>query len=151
MPAPQIQAYPMDTVVAEKLEAIVSLGMPNSRMKDFYDIWFLARTFPFEGNALGGALRATFERRRTQLDPDGLEILLADLSSDASKRIQWRAFLKKSSLTAPDDFSVVNGALLESLLSPVGGARSESRTPGSWPPGGPWHRPDQPGPQSQRA
>jgi predicted nucleotidyltransferase component of viral defense system len=57
MPAPRIQAYPMDTVVAEKLEAIVSLGMLNSRMKDFYDIWFLARSFPFEARSL--AARST--------------------------------------------------------------------------------------------
>jgi hypothetical protein len=62
MPAPRIQAYPMDTVVAEKAEAIVSLGMLNSRMKDFFDIWFLARTFQFDGRALSDAVRATFGR-----------------------------------------------------------------------------------------
>jgi predicted nucleotidyltransferase component of viral defense system len=85
MPAPRILAYPMNTVVAEKLEAIVSLGMLNSRMKDFYDIWFLARTFPFEGKALGGALRATFQRRKTRLDPDGLRVLLDELSGDVAR------------------------------------------------------------------
>ena len=148
MPAPRIQAYPMDTVVAEKLEAIVSLGMLNSRMKDFYDIWFLARSFPFEARSLGGALHATFERRRTQLDPDGLRILLADLSGDASKRTQWRAFLRKSSLTAPD-FLVVSGAIQEFLLSPASGASAESQTASSWPPGGPWHRPGRSGPRSE--
>jgi predicted nucleotidyltransferase component of viral defense system len=151
MPAPRIQAYPMDTVVAEKLEAIVSLGMLNSRMKDFYDIWFLARSFPFEAGSLGGALRATFERRRTQLDPDGLKILLADLSGDALKRTQWRAFLRKSSLTAPDDFTPVNGVIQEFLLFPAGGAGAESRMSSSWPPGGPWHRRDRPGSQSEKA
>jgi predicted nucleotidyltransferase component of viral defense system len=55
MPAPRVLAYPMNAVVAEKLEAIVNLGMVNSRMKDFYDIWFLARTFPFQSEALGAA------------------------------------------------------------------------------------------------
>jgi predicted nucleotidyltransferase component of viral defense system len=67
MPAPRIQAYPMNSVIAEKLEAIVSLGMLNSRMKDFFDIWFLARTFPFAGDLSGtqsaqrlnGALRGS--------------------------------------------------------------------------------------------
>jgi hypothetical protein len=51
----------MNSVIAEKLEAIVSLGMPNSRMKDFFDIWFLARTFPFAAGTLGqqSALRLT--------------------------------------------------------------------------------------------
>lgn len=151
MPAPRIQGYPMDAVVAEKLEAIVSLGMLNSRMKDFYDIWFLARSFPFEAGSLGGALRATFERRRTQLDPDGLEILLAELSGDASKRTQWRAFLRKSSLTAPDDFTLVNGAIQEFLSSPAGETVAESQPSVSWPPGGPWHRPNQPEPRAGEA
>ena len=95
MPAPRVLAYPMNAVVAEKLEAIVSLGMVNSRMKDFYDIWFLARTFPFQVEALGAALRATFERRKTELGPDGLKALLAELSGDVTKQIQWRAFLEE--------------------------------------------------------
>jgi predicted nucleotidyltransferase component of viral defense system len=96
MPAPRIQAYPMNAVVAEKLEAIVSLGMLNSRMKDFYDIWFLLRTFSFEAESLAGALRATFERRKTLLDPGVLKLLLAELSDDVAKRTQWRAFLRKA-------------------------------------------------------
>ena len=96
MPAPQVRAYPMNAVVAEKLEAIVSLGTLNSRMKDFYDIWFRARTFPFQAEDLSAALRVTFERRKTRLDTDGLRILLDELSGDVAKRTQWRAFLGKS-------------------------------------------------------
>jgi len=76
IPAPRVRAYPMTTVVAEKLEAIVSLGMLNSRMKDFYDMWFLARTFPFQAENICAALKATFERRKRRLDADGLRILL---------------------------------------------------------------------------
>jgi len=117
MPAPRIQAYSMDTVVAEKLEAIVRLGMLNSRMKDFFDIWFLAEAFPFNREALGNALRATFERRRTSLDADNLKVLLAELSVDAAKHTQWRAFLKKTSIQAPDDFGVVNDTILKFLFS----------------------------------
>jgi hypothetical protein len=138
MPAPRIQAYPMDTVVAEKAEAIVSLGMLNSRMKDFFDIWFLARTFQFEGRALSDAVRATFGRRRTQLDSDSLASLLAELADETSKRTQWRAFLRKSSLAAPDDFAVVNGVIREFLLWPMDAADSAREAPASWLPGGPW-------------
>jgi hypothetical protein len=138
MPAPRIQAYPMDTVVAEKAEAIVSLGMLNSRMKDFFDIWFLARTFQFEGRALSDAVRATFGRRGTQLDSDGLASLLAELADETSKRTQWRAFLRKSSLAAPDDFAVVNGVIREFLLWPMDAADSAREAPASWLPGGPW-------------
>jgi len=105
MPAPRVRAYPMNAVVAEKLEAFVSLGLLNSRMKDFYDIWFLARTFPFRAEDLRAALSATFERRKARIDPDGLRNLLDELSVDAGKRTQWRAFLGKSRLTAPDDFA----------------------------------------------
>ena len=138
MPAPRVRAYPMNAVVAEKLEAIVSLGMLNSRMKDFYDIWFLARTFPFRAKDLRAALSATFERRKTRIDPDGLSNLLHELSGDAGKRTQWRAFLGKSRLTAPDDFALINDAIREFLLSVVSAAGAESQASGSWPPGGPW-------------
>lgn len=138
MPAPRIQAYPMDTVVAEKAEAIVSLGMLNSRMKDFFDIWFLAQIFQFDGRNLSEAVRATFKRRKTPLDPNSLATLLAELSDDASKRTQWRAFLRKSNLAAPDDFAVVNDAIREFLLWPMGAADSANEAPASWLPGGPW-------------
>jgi predicted nucleotidyltransferase component of viral defense system len=148
MPAPRVLAYPMNAVVAEKLEAIVSLGMVNSRMKDFYDIWFLARTFPFQAEALGAALRATFDRRKTRLDPDGLTLLLAELSGDVTKRTQWRAFLRKSRLTAPDDFALVNDAIREFVLSPAGAPSAESHVSSSWPPSGPWQNRDEPSLQS---
>jgi predicted nucleotidyltransferase component of viral defense system len=151
MPTPRIHAYPMDAVVAEKLEAIISLGMLNSRMKDFYDIWFLARTFPFEAKSLGGVLRATFERRKTALDPDALKLLLSELSGDGAKRTQWRAFLRRSSLTAPDDFALVNDAIREFILFPADPTDAESQTPVSWPPGGPWHRREEPRPDSEIA
>jgi hypothetical protein len=70
-PAPKLRAYPPETVIAEKLDAMVQLGMANSRMKDFFDIVFLSRTFDFDGDLLARAIRATFERRRTAL-PEGL-------------------------------------------------------------------------------
>jgi hypothetical protein len=135
MSAPRIQAYPMETVASEKTEALVHLGMLNSRMKDFYDIWFLARTFPFDLRILGAALQATFDRRKTRLDSDGLRTLLVELSSDGTKRIQWRAFLWKSSLEVPDDFAIVNESIREFLIAP---ASAQRQTAGSWPPGGPW-------------
>jgi len=148
MSAPRIQAYPMEAVVAEKTEAVVHLGMLNSRMKDFYDIWFLARTFPFDLRILSAALQATFDRRKTVLEPHRLQTLLAELSVDGAKRTQWRAFLRKSSLAAPDDFAIVNAAIREFLMAPVG---FESQMAGTWSAGGPWQRAQQPGPQSGKA
>jgi hypothetical protein len=119
LPAPRIQAYPMNTVIAEKLEAIVSLGMLNSRMKDFFDIWFLARTFPFAAGALGDAIRSTFERRATGLDPDSVDILLTDLSRDPSKQTQWRAFMQRTGIEMPNAFPVVLISIRQFLSSPM--------------------------------
>jgi len=75
LPAPRLRAYPRETVVAEKLEAIVQLGMANSRMKDFYDVAVLGRDFDFDGELLTRAIRATFERRKTPL-PVSLPVAL---------------------------------------------------------------------------
>jgi hypothetical protein len=74
-PAPYLKAYPRETVVAEKYQALVHLGMANSRMKDFYDLWVIANDFDFDGLILSEAIRNTFSRRRTPLPehmPSGL-------------------------------------------------------------------------------
>lgn len=67
LPAPRVRTYPRETVVAEKFQAMVMLGIANSRMKDFYDLWFLSQKFEFEGEALSLAIKATFERRQTSV------------------------------------------------------------------------------------
>ncbi len=75
MPWPRLRAYPKETVVAEKLEAIVQLGDVNTRMKDFYDLWHLSRGFRFDGGTLAQAIANTFSARRTpipRLPPVGL-------------------------------------------------------------------------------
>ena len=69
LPAPELAAYPRETVVAEKFQAMVMLGIANSRMKDFFDLWVLARSFAFAGPALADAVRATFARRKTRSRP----------------------------------------------------------------------------------
>jgi len=61
-PAPQLATYPRATVVAEKFEAMLKLGLANSRMKDFYDIWALSRGFDYDGAVLSAAIQATFKR-----------------------------------------------------------------------------------------
>jgi hypothetical protein len=65
MPGPKLLAYPMETSIAEKFEAMVKLGMANSRMKDLYDIFILQREFPFDGPTLQSAIKNTFRRRGT--------------------------------------------------------------------------------------
>ena len=76
-------------------------------------------------------------RKVAKLDPDGLTLLLAELSGDVTKRTQWRAFLRKSRLAAPDDFAIVNDAIREFVVSSAIAASADSHASGSWPPSGP--------------
>ena len=97
-PAPQLRAYPRYTVVAEKLEALVSLGMLNSRMKDYFDLWVLVTFAEFDNAILKKAIQATFERRSTPL-PAKLPIGLSDeFANDGQKNKQWLAFLHKNGI-----------------------------------------------------
>jgi nucleotidyltransferase AbiEii toxin of type IV toxin-antitoxin system len=97
-PAPKLRAYPKETVVAEKFEAMVSLGITNSRMKDFYDLWMIARDFEFDGEILSKAIQATFRRRGTNI-PTELPVALAgEFAADRTKQTQWRAFIGKGKL-----------------------------------------------------
>lgn len=98
LPAPKLKGYPPETVVAEKFEAMVKLGMINTRMKDFYDLWLLSRQFDFDGRTLAKAVQATFAHRGTALtvSPTAFTTSFYD---DAQKQTQWKAFLDRSGLT----------------------------------------------------
>ena len=92
---PRILVYPYYTVIAEKYEAIVSLGMQNSRLKDYFDIWLLAESFSFDYNLLKQAIQMTFERRDNKLPPSIPVGLTVEFFQDPIKQSQWKAFLKK--------------------------------------------------------
>jgi hypothetical protein len=101
LPAPRLRVYPRETVIAEKLEAIATLGMANSRMKDYFDLRALAQEGATDPQVLSVAIRATFERRRTPL-PAGMLLGLEDqFARDRVKQSQWSAFLAKNRLEAP--------------------------------------------------
>lgn len=101
MPSPRLRAYPQETVIAEKLHAMVTLGLANSRMKDYYDVWMLLRTFEIDAVRLRRAIEATFARRGTPLPislPEGLSDAFAQ---DDAKQRQWTAFVRNLSSSAP--------------------------------------------------
>ena len=108
MAAPKLRMYPVETVIAEKLEAAVKLGMVNSRMKDFYDLLVIFRRFPYDEATLTRAIVETFARRGTPLPrtvPPGLS---DDFGGDPTANRLWRGFLKRMQLAnEPADFVAV--------------------------------------------
>ena len=93
LPAPRLRAYRPETVIAEKFQAMVFLGRANSRMKDFYDIWVLSRSNEFADDGLGRAIRATFDRRATEIPLDAPDCLTPEFAGDPAKQQQWSAFV----------------------------------------------------------
>ena len=137
-PAPTLRAYRRETVVAEKFQAMTDLGMANSRMKDFYDLWVLARGFEFDGPTLSTAIRATFRRRRTALPTAAPLALTAEFAEDAAKRKQWEAFLRKSKLDVGAVLAEVVAVLGDFLTPPVQALAAGEPFERNWPTGGPW-------------
>ncbi len=137
-PAPELNGYTMESTIAEKFQTMVKLGVLNSRMKDFHDIWMLSRMFDFRGEILAEAIRATFEQRGTRLDSVPV-IFHTIVREDEGKQIQWRGFIRKTKLTeAPEDFKEVVDRLAD-FLSPIAGALEEGRSFGKeWKAPGPW-------------
>jgi hypothetical protein len=137
-PAPRLNGYCRETVVAEKFEAMVKLGLANSRMKDFYDIWFLSQQFEFDGSVLSNAITRTFAHRKTQIlaAPTALTPVFAD---DAQEQTQWRAFLRKTRLSdapaaLPDVILVLAAFLLPMAEAIVNGQPFNQ----AWKARGPW-------------
>jgi predicted nucleotidyltransferase component of viral defense system len=116
MPSPHLRAYPPETVIAEKVHAMVILGTANSRMKDYYDVWMLTGAFELEPARLRRAIAATFARRNTAIPtevPDGLRDSFA---ADAGKQRQWDAFARNLSGPVPA-FGLVVGDLRQRLTA----------------------------------
>lgn len=137
-PPPVLRAYPKETVIAEKLQALVALGMLNSRTKDFYDLWHLARHDEFDGPVLTEAVRATFARRGTPL-PEAVPVGLTDeFAEDAGKQVQWRAFVRRGRLGEEATLGEVVATLRTFLAPLLDSARTASAFEQRWEPGGPW-------------
>jgi hypothetical protein len=142
LPAPQVRVYPRETVVAEKFEAIIRLDLPNTRMKDFFDLWTLANQFAFEGDQLCAALRATFARRGTTppSEQEAPVALTPRFGDDGTKRAQWAAFLRKGRLAvdANPELADVLAVLRIFLLPPCAAIAAGQAFDSTWSPGGPW-------------
>jgi len=122
-PVPRLRAYPPETVIAEKFQAMVALGHGNTRLKDFYDVWLLFQTSRFEDDRLPRAIVATFQRRQTSIPIELPEALTAGFSDDPQKQQQWKAFVRSLEGEAPD-FAAVISDLGISLMSAAARARA---------------------------
>jgi predicted nucleotidyltransferase component of viral defense system len=100
-PEPRLRAYARETVVAEKFQAMVMLGLANSRMKDYYDIWMLSRSYDFDAERLSCAIAATFARRGTAIPEEVPDALTAAFATDATKQRQWAAFVRDLAADVP--------------------------------------------------
>ena len=140
LPAPFIRAYPRETVVAEKFQAMVALGIANSRMKDLYDLWFIGATFQFDGATLVHALKRTFVRRGTDI-PKELPFGLSDeFATDSMKISQWKAFIRRTGVQVPEELLSVILFLRDFLMPPTAAVAAEHQFREIWSAGGPWSR-----------
>jgi predicted nucleotidyltransferase component of viral defense system len=116
-PAPHLRAYPIETVIAEKFHALVTRGIANSRLKDFYDLWLIAETFELDRSSLATAIRQTFTRRATAL-PDEKPTAFTE-SYASAWGAQWQAFLRRERMTAAPAQLAQVLADLERFLLPL--------------------------------
>jgi hypothetical protein len=135
-PPPRLLCYSRESSISEKLEAMVKLGVLNSRMKDFYDIWLLSRQFDFDGDKLSEAIRLTFERRGTELP---LKVGAFAEPFIEAKQTQWSAFCKRLQQDqVPTSFKEIVGSI-DRFLTPITAALFSGKPcPKNWTAPGPW-------------
>ena len=140
LPAPRLRAYPRETTVAEKFEAMVKLDTRNSRMKDFHDLWALAGAFAFDGERLREAVVACFERRGSPWTNEAPRALTPSFYRTTEIETRWRNYLTAGSViaTPPAQFEIIGERILR-FLGPVrDGIVAAEPFARTWQPGGPW-------------
>jgi len=138
LPVPRLRGYSRESTIAEKFEAMVKLGILNSRMKDFFDIWLMSRQFDFNGTTLAEAVLKTFSTRGTKIPAEPLA-LTDTFAEDVTKATQWRGFLRRSRLSeAPKDLAEVIMSI-GAFLKPISGHLAAGHVFKSiWKAPGPW-------------
>lgn len=125
-PVPRIMVYSMESAAAEKFEAIVNLNFTTSRMKDFYDLLFIAESNPFNADVLRKAITITFKHRGTNIEERRI-IFDNSFKENAQKQVQWSSFLNLNKLTSETHFSKVLELIAE-FIEPI----FDDKTPNNW-------------------
>jgi len=137
--APTLWCYSRESTIAEKFEAMVKLDILNSRMKDFFDLWIMSKTFSFSGRLLQQAIRTTFQKRGTDLPRQIPTALAPEFSESRIKKAQWTAFFHKIHTPSETmDLPAVVRELETFLMPPVRASITGEEFCQSWKPGGPW-------------
>ena len=137
-PAPRLLCYSRESAIAEKFEAMVKLGVLNSRMKDYYDLWLISETFEFDGRSLQKAIEATFKKRDTEIPSERPLSLSTDFARASQTR--WINFLNKMELENPqvEDFQSVLEMIWTFLEHPVRSSLNQTKSTRKWKPQKGW-------------
>lgn len=135
-PRPEVLAYPLETVIAEKVHAMAQFGIANTRVKDYFDIWMLTRTQRFDGNLLVEAVRRTFEAQGRAIPEAPFEGLEEDYAEEQA--MTWKAFLKRIDAKTPMDLRTVVSDVAELVLPVTEAARKGDRHDMEWEPSEGW-------------
>jgi predicted nucleotidyltransferase component of viral defense system len=139
LPKPYLKGYSLESVISEKFEAMIKLGLLNSRMKDFYDIWIIIHRFDFNGSNLSEAIKRTFKHRRTDF-PKECPIFAEEIYDEKSDRqILWNAFLKKGDIkNVPEKLAITAVEIERFLIKPMNAINKSQKFKGKWKAPGPW-------------
>lgn len=139
LPVPSLRIYPPETVIAEKFQAMVSLGISNSRMKDFYDILFISRNFELNGDLLKQAIEATFNRRQTSISEEIPLVFSTEFTQDSKRQQAWQAFVNRNKLPVSEEsFSDIIEEIKDFLIPVYSAISSNERFEKNWFPSSKW-------------
>ena len=139
-PEPHIRAYPLEAIIAEKLETMISLGIINSRMKDIYDVYTLIKSFSFDGEILSRSIAETFTRRKTALPKNTPIVFSKEFADDNTKKNQWAGFLKKTGLSISEELDEILNKISNCIQPIIEHLQSREPFTFFWSAGGPWNK-----------
>ena len=135
MQKPKLKGYPIESVISEKLEAIIKLGAVNSRMKDFYDIWIISKNFDLSGKILIKSILKTFEHRKTPL-PNTRPFFDREIyNSKSDRQTLWKAFINKNEFAnVPKELNMIALEIEDFLIEPLGSLNQDFEFTKKWDP-----------------